>query len=55
MLTRVVISEDQSDPDQLAADAGEADRMFSILMGENMEARREFIEDNALRVKQIDV
>jgi len=55
MLTRVVISEDQSDPDQLAADAGEADRMFSILMGENVEARREFIEDNALRVKQIDV
>lgn len=55
VLTRVVISEDQSDPDQLAADAGEADRMFSILMGENVEARREFIEENALRVKQIDV
>jgi len=55
VLTRVVISEDQSDPDQLAADAGEADRVFSILMGENVEARREFIEENALRVKQVDV
>ena len=54
-LLRVVISEDESDPDQFAADAAEADRIFSILMGENVEARREFIEANALSVGQLDI
>jgi DNA gyrase subunit B len=28
-------------------DAASADRMFSILMGEDVEARREFIQKNA--------
>jgi DNA gyrase subunit B len=28
-------------------DAASADRMFSILMGEDVEARREFIQQNA--------
>jgi DNA gyrase subunit B len=28
-------------------DATEADRMFSILMGEDVEARRDFIQKNA--------
>jgi DNA gyrase subunit B len=29
-------------------DAAEADRIFSMLMGEVVDKRREFIEDNAL-------
>jgi DNA gyrase subunit B len=35
--------------------AGEADKLFSILMGEDVEQRRRFIEDHALEVKNIDV
>ncbi len=36
-------------------DAAEADRLFSILMGENVAQRRSFIEDHALEVKNLDV
>ncbi len=36
-------------------EAGEADRMFSLLMGENVENRRKFIEDHALEVKMLDI
>ncbi|MBX3386702.1 MAG: hypothetical protein KF768_09040 [Phycisphaeraceae bacterium] len=35
--------------------AAEADTLFSILMGEQVEARRKFIEDHALEVKNLDV
>ncbi len=36
-------------------DAAEADRLFSILMGENVEKRRNFIETHALEVKNLDI
>jgi DNA gyrase subunit B len=36
-------------------DAGEAERLFSVLMGEEVERRRQFIEDHALEVKNLDV
>jgi len=36
-------------------DAIEADRLFSILMGEQPELRREFIEQNATLVKELDI
>ena len=37
------------------ADAESADEMFRILMGEEVEPRREFIEKYALDVKNLDV
>jgi len=36
-------------------EAEEAERMFSILMGDNVELRRNFIEEHALEVKNLDV
>ena len=54
-LLKVVISDDADDPEQLELDAREADRIFSILMGDNVEARRQFIEANAAHVKNLDV
>ena len=38
-----------------ADEAEEAERMFSLLMGDNVERRRQFIEENALNVKNLDV
>jgi DNA gyrase subunit B len=36
-------------------DAVECEEIFTTLMGENVEARRKFIEDNALDVRNLDV
>ena len=36
-------------------EAAEAERMFSVLMGEDVERRRQFIEEHALEVKNLDV
>ena len=36
-------------------DAAEGEIIFSTLMGEDVESRRKFIEDNALDVKNLDI
>lgn len=36
-------------------DAEEADKIFSLLMGEDVEQRRQFIEENATLVKELDI
>ena len=38
-----------------AEEADEAERMFTVLMGDNVALRRQFIEDHALEVKNLDV
>ena len=36
-------------------DMVEADGIFSILMGDKVDARREFIQNNALEVEELDI
>ena len=54
-LLRVTVSDDPDDAEQVAIDFQEADRMFHVLMGDNVEERRRFIEENAMGVKNLDV
>ncbi|MBU0616537.1 MAG: DNA gyrase subunit B [Planctomycetes bacterium] len=55
VLRQVMVGEPGADPEQAGIDASEADHMFSILMGENVELRRGFIEENAIHVKNLDI
>ena len=36
-------------------DARDADESFEILMGDDVEPRREFIDTNALSIKELDI
>jgi DNA gyrase subunit B len=54
-LLQVVVSEEREDQEQLEVDWRAADRIFSILMGTDVEVRRSFIETNAIHVKDLDV
>jgi DNA gyrase subunit B len=37
------------------ADVQDANESFEVLMGDDVEPRREFIDDNALSVKELDI
>jgi DNA gyrase subunit B len=55
VLRKVIVGEMDADPEQADIDAREADLMFSILMGDDVERRRRFIDENAIHVKNLDV
>ncbi len=55
VLRKVIIAETAGDAEQADLDAREADLMFTVLMGEDVAKRRNFIEQNAVNVKNLDV
>jgi DNA gyrase subunit B len=55
VLRRVIVGESAADPEQADIDAKEADRIFSILMGEDVEKRKDFLERNAIHARNLDV
>ena len=60
-MTSTQLWETTMDPDRRTLlsvkleDLAETDLIFTTLMGEDVEARRKFIEDNALDVKNLDI
>jgi DNA gyrase subunit B len=60
-MTSTQLWETTMDPDRRTLlqvkleDLAETDLIFTTLMGEDVEARRKFIEDNAQDVKNLDV
>jgi DNA gyrase subunit B len=54
-LLRVTLTDDPDDAEQFALDCQEADRLFAVLMGDSVEERRRFIEDNAINARNLDV
>jgi len=55
VLRKVLVSDEPDDPESFDSGLREADRIFSILMGEDVEARRGFIETNAAQAKNLDI
>lgn len=55
VMRKVVVGATEGDAEQTELDAVETDRIFSILMGEDVELRKHFIESNAINVKNLDV
>ncbi|MFQ5491117.1 MAG: DNA gyrase subunit B [Phycisphaerae bacterium] len=55
ILLRVTVGDDPDDVDQWDLELREADRIFSVLMGGDVEQRRRYIEDNALNARNLDI
>jgi len=54
-LLRVTLSDDPDDAEQVDLDIREADRIFSVLMGDDVDQRRRFIEENAMNARNLDI
>ena len=49
------LTDEQMQIQQMVKDFAESEPIFSTLMGEDVESRRKFIEENALDVRNLDV